>query len=392
MSWIEAHILYCFQHEISDYILDLNNPVIYVILFNGLLFLITILVFKTVYLPIKKKHLIEKYELERRNEELMALFAELDPDPLIRVDSNGIITQINESATKEFSLTINTNTQFKSAFPELDIDFNQLITSKVITRRALDRNNRHYLVDIKGVDWLSMAQIYFHNITERVLYEREIENYKNRLKVLSEYLDSQQEELKERVSRILHDDVGQRIFSLKLLTQKYESCFGDQKTYNKILDEFDTAYQELRELSHELKPLKMNELGIVSALRDLVESYNSSTNIEGSLFASEDNFDLSNKLKNCLFRVAQEAIINIIKHSKADEYLINLNFKNDQVKMIISDNGIGAKNDSLKKVNYFNTGIGLFNIKERVEYLEGEVKIETSPKEGFTLIVILPII
>ena len=237
-----------------------------------------------------------------------------------------------------------------------------------------------------------MAQIYFHNITDRILYEREIENYKNRLKVLSEYLDTQQEELKERVSRILHDDVGQRIFSLKLLTQKYETSFGDQKTYNKILEEFDTAYQELRELSHELKPLKMNELGIVSALRDLVDSYNSSTDVEGSFFASQDNFNLNNKVKNCLFRVAQESIINIIKHSRADEYLINLNFKNDQVKMMISDNGIGAKNDNLKKTNYFNTGIGLFNIKERVEYLEGEVKIETAPDEGFTLIVILPII
>lgn len=322
----------------------------------------------------------------------MALFAELDPDPLIRVDTEGKITQINESACRELNVNIDSNASLKELFPELNIDFNELINSKIITRKNLEWNNKFYIVDIKGVDWLAMAQIYFHDITDRVVYEQEIENYKNRLKVLSEHLDNQQEELKERISKILHDDVGQRIFSLKLLTQKYESCFGNKNTYDKILCEFDTAYRELRALSHELKPVKINEFGIVSALRDLVENYNNSTKIEGSFIASENKYNLSNKVKTCLFRVAQEAIINIIKHSKATEYFINLDSKENRVKMLISDNGIGVKAKEIKTGNYFNTGIGLFNIKERVEYLEGEVKIETAEGEGFTLIVILPVI
>ncbi len=373
--------------ELKDYIFSWNNPLIYIVLTSVLILIAVFVVIKFVIIPYQQKQFEEKSKLERKNKELMSLFAELDPDPIIRVNAEGLIKQFNQAATDHFSIKQEANV--RDVLSNLNIDWEQFIETNKINRSLELVGNKYYVVDVKGIKDLNTAQIYFHDITDRIKYEKEIEEYKNRLRILSDYLDTQQEEVRDRVSAILHDDIGQQLFSLRLMIENNKKNIPE---HEKILEQFDSTYETVRGLSHELKPVRLKERTIVMALGQMIRQFNDNSSIEGKFSSSSPDIELGNRLKTCVFRVVQEALINIVKHSKATEYFVHLKNAGDKVNLVISDNGVGMVEKDIQNESYFKTGIGLFNMKERVEYLNGEIKIDTSPNNGFTIHVNLPMI
>ena len=376
--------------EFHDYIFNWSNPVIYIIVFWAILMLITFVIIKFIVLPNQKKHIEDKIELKRKNQTLLALMAELDPDPIMRVNQDGFIAMSNKSAHEQFSLDENVRVHFADIVEGFELDWRKFIKSNETMRTSYQFSDRHYLIDLKGIDELNVAQVYFHDITDRVLYENEVDNYKNRLRVLSEHLDTQLEEVRETVSQTLHDDISQQIFALKLQLQRDENKLHDVIHLSDYLEQLNKIYNSIRTLSHDLKPVQSTNLSLIQSLNDLVYHFNEISQIKGEIMCADEEIELSNRLRTCIFRVCQEAITNILKHSEATKYILQISVWEKEIRVIISDNGKGMMKEKIATLQHFKSGIGLFNMKERVEYLNGRIQIDSVQNEGFTIYVTLP--
>lgn len=190
-----------------------------------------------------------------------------------------------------------------------------------------------------------------------------------------------QEEERKRISKDLHDSLGQSL----LLIKNKVSLKSDDKTKELI----NNAIEEMRSISRVLHPFQLEDIGISKALENLViqldESYEK-TYIFGDI---DDIKSLLNSQQEVhLFRIVQECFSNIIKHAKADSAKLILIKNNNSISVSIKDNGVGF--DFSEKYNDFRS-LGLKTIKERVKLLKGTLKIQTNKNEGTTFNIIFPI-
>ncbi len=199
-----------------------------------------------------------------------------------------------------------------------------------------------------------------------------------------------QEEERKRISKDLHDGVGQQLSGLKMAFQKMAKHLSkkvpEQETeleqLSKILEE---SADEVRSISHQMMPKALTELGLIEALEDLfAKSFGGlGLNYEFEHYGIEGR--LSERLELSLYRICQELVNNIMKHSKANHVAIQL-FKNKgKLILIVEDNGVGLKKEEL------GDGHGLLNIKSRLNPLSGEVNFEPSPQSGTIATVRIPL-
>ncbi|MEQ8907841.1 MAG: tetratricopeptide repeat protein [Vicingaceae bacterium] len=206
----------------------------------------------------------------------------------------------------------------------------------------------------------------------------------------TEAVFSAQEEERKRISKDLHDGVGQQLSGLKMAFQKLSS---DLKTSNpeketeleKLTTILHESADEVRSISHQMMPKALTELGIIEAIDDMLEKSlgSSSISYEFEHFGIDNRLD--EKIEVSLYRITQELINNIIKHSEAKKVAVQL-FKNKgKVILIVEDNGKGIQKSQV------SDGHGLLNIKSRLNSIHGEVNYEPSPQSGTTATVRIPI-
>ncbi len=193
-----------------------------------------------------------------------------------------------------------------------------------------------------------------------------------------------QEEERKRIAKELHDGIVQQLGGLKLGLQKEFANNATDKTKNliKILD--DSA-QELRELSHKMMPKALSELGLVPALEDMLSNSLGNTNIRFKFehFGIAERF--ADSIEITIYRIAQELINNVTKHSRASQVNIQLFKSGKYLVLIVEDNGKGFELESEKQ------GIGLLNISSRLDTVNGKVNFEPSPESGTLATVKIPI-
>jgi len=378
--------------EYLKLIFDLGNPVYYSIFLTATLFVLTFLFYKYIITPIRKKHLIEKKELELKNIKLMALFAELDPNPLIRIDSDGIIIHTNDAAK---GLTKDSSIDGKKIVDVLlSIDFNikdyiEKDESTVIYRVI---NDKFYSIVFKGISYLNIAQIYFDDLTDRKKFEEELQLSRKKLSELSEHLRDTLEDERQRIARELHDSIGQNLYLIRLKLQgdgesvERSLSNDDLKT---LLNSVEISINELKEIIFNLKPKILDEMGLGISLKMLAQKISKETGISGTvdIYGADERFD--KKLELTSYRLAQEALSNIVKHSKAKVFNIQLVNKSDSLKLIISDDGIGFDLNSNPKHKQYS-GFGLLNMQERINTYNGKLKIDSSIENGTVIIAEIP--
>lgn len=202
-------------------------------------------------------------------------------------------------------------------------------------------------------------------------------------KGLSAVIEAEETERK-RIAKDLHDGIVQQLGGLKLGMEK---MFADKETEQsqKIVKILDDSTQELRELSHRMMPRALGELGMIPALGDMLENSLGQTNIEYQF----EHFGLSERIKEnieiAIYRIAQELVNNVIKHSDANKVNIQLFKTGSDVILIIEDDGKGLDTKSQKN------GIGLMNISSRLDVLHGRVNFEPSPESGTLATVKIPL-
>lgn len=181
-----------------------------------------------------------------------------------------------------------------------------------------------------------------------------------------------------RLARDLHDGVGPLLTYLKLQIEAFDSLTTQEKTTikNTILQ----IISEVKMVSKNLMPTVLDDFGLIAALENQVNEFNRNDQIKVTLNAHSelDEMKLSNEIKNAVYRIAQELIHNAIKHSGASQIICSVSIFEDYVSLTVSDNGTGFKNDR------DNNGMGLMNIKDRIETLNGMFVSERN--EGWTVL------
>ncbi len=199
-------------------------------------------------------------------------------------------------------------------------------------------------------------------------------------------IDAQEEE-RSKIARELHDGVVQQIGSVIL---KSRSLFEKKNLINEpaskeLLKSLENSNQDLRNISHQMMPRALKELGIVAALNDLLEGSLALSNIKHSLEHINIEKRLPEKIEITIYRITQELINNIIKHSQATEVSVQVFNINNTAILIVEDNGVGFSTTKQKK------GIGLLNISSRLDMVNGNVNFEPSPKSGTLVTIKIPL-
>lgn len=232
-------------------------------------------------------------------------------------------------------------------------------------------------VEVRGDDEISLLSGTFNDMTRQLEIERN-----SRMTAL---YDGQELE-RQRISRELHDGIGQLLVALKIRFENYINLCQDEHAdaISELRNDFTRTLEEVRRVSYDLAPAGIREFGLDGSLGLFSKEILEVTGLEVD-FASFGKFDeMSIQSRNYLFRIAQEAVSNAIRHGKAGRIEINMNEGLENYILMIGDNGCGFEPSQIK------TGTGLVNIRERVRLLRGTFTIESSPETGTTLRIKIP--
>jgi len=215
----------------------------------------------------------------------------------------------------------------------------------------------------------------------------------SKLKELTKRIIDTQEQERARVARELHDSVSQSLvgvrYAIDLASRKVKSGGGDASAaIDRGAEALNGAIKEVRRLSHDLRPRALDDLGLAAALQALVATFTERTGIVVSLEAAPLRDVLKPEAATALYRIAQEALNNIEKHSQATTGSVRVWSAGGRVRMTISDNGKGFDDQANARAST-TSGLGLRNMQERMAHFGGLMLIK-STNAGTTLTAMLP--
>ncbi len=222
-------------------------------------------------------------------------------------------------------------------------------------------------------------------LRERTLAEKEIH-------ALTARLITAQEEERKRLARELHDDLSQQIATLSIAASNLKKDIASEDTEaraqsERIQQKLVQLAEGVRRLSHNLHPAVLEYSGLGAALQSYCDEFSTLTGITVS-FRAEGSFEsLSASVALCLYRIAQEALQNVLKHAQIGRAQLTVTKSADSVCLTVSDAGVGIDTLGAR----IPQGLGLVNIKERTRLVNGTLRIESQPNQGTTLKVTVPI-
>lgn len=221
----------------------------------------------------------------------------------------------------------------------------------------------------------------------------------HREKILGELLHQvvgAQEAERQRISRELHDVTGQSLTAIALGLRGVETMLADDRPdvckQIKELKLFSTtALGELRHFIADLRPPQLDDLGLVAALQWYIRALEKRQNIRIELVLEGDQTRLPSEYETVLFRIIQEALINIAKHAKASRAVVKLEMYPAQICASIRDNGCGFDPEAILGGEVVYSGWGLLGIRERTLLLGGQYEIDSAPGSGTQVYICIPL-
>lgn len=244
------------------------------------------------------------------------------------------------------------------------------------TREATEQRIRRTFVYIGGITFAAILVVFFSGL---VLNLREHRLADVKLKALTQRIFQTQEEERGRVARELHDSISQILvgarYTLELARRRLTS--GDARAGESLgagIDTLNGAIQEVRRISRDLRPGVLDDLGLGPALQSLAEEFGKRTGIEVEFNTNPFRNRLDQEAKIALYRISQEALTNVERHSGATKVKVLVRGTKDGAVVRIEDNGHGMPANRRE-------GLGLRNMVERMERLDGTLRI-LSTKTG----------
>jgi len=273
-------------------------------------------------------------------------------------------------------------------FIVIQVLFNQVLKSiSLIVERLASIEEEDYqnlLPEFPSYEMNLLSKAINHLIEK--LRESQQENF-----ALIQHTLTIQEDERQRLAQELHDELGQSLTAIKVMTATIAKA-NDLKNQlvsqssSSIIEVCDHLMKVVRSMMQQLHPLTLTELGLKEALHDLVDNWQTrSPNLQID-FECDENLQLCPKSFNIhIFRIVQEGLTNIFRHSQASLATVELRVKQNKLLLQIQDDGVGCNNENRKN------GFGLLSMKDRVRSLNGELKIDSKPNEGLRIFVSFPI-
>lgn len=223
-------------------------------------------------------------------------------------------------------------------------------------------------------------------------YQKEKEEMNN--KIVEDVMEIQEKERK-RVSRELHDGIGQNLSVVKMnlemiLQRKLKSSkYDSSRDIKGIIDLTSNSIQELKKLSMDVRPSILDDLGLVPALRWYIKNCSISKGPK-IVFDEAISCKLSPSIETNIYRIAQEAISNALKHSKANTINVFIKTENKELFLSIKDNGKGFEPEKYLNGVVKGTQLGIISMKERVTLMDGVFSIKSRPGKGTDIEIKIP--
>ncbi len=221
--------------------------------------------------------------------------------------------------------------------------------------------------------------------------EAQLRESRDRLRELSSALQTIREEEKTRIARELHDELGQMLTALKMDTAAIENELSHpqdalRKRTGAMKQLIDTTVASVRRISADLRPVMLDNLGLVPTLEWLAKEFSRRSGIHVDLDIAEEHLGINGDAATAIFRIAQEALTNVSRHSGADWVSMELQRRSGNVVLRISDNGKGFTDADKRKSRSF----GLLGMYERAYVLGGELKVGMPPEGGTRIEAVIP--
>ncbi|QSF47983.1 MULTISPECIES: sensor histidine kinase [Paenibacillus] len=223
---------------------------------------------------------------------------------------------------------------------------------------------------------------------------RIVETAKNRQMIGLKIILAQEEERK-RIAREIHDGPAQMLANLVLRTEIVERMLVKQE-YGLVQDEVIDlkgqvrySLEEMRKVIFNLRPMALDDLGLIPTLRKYVHDYEEKTKIRTAFETRGKEHRLSSAMEAAVYRLVQEGLSNAAKHAYPSYVLVEITYQAQLIKIVVKDNGVGF---NVKKVSEQGSreSFGLVGMRERVELLEGRMEIESAENQGTTIVIHIP--
>jgi signal transduction histidine kinase len=247
-------------------------------------------------------------------------------------------------------------------------------------------NSHLFLFDNKSTI-LSIAR----DITERKRNQASLEKSRKHLRSLAARLQNIREQERAMVAREIHDELGQALTVLKihvtLMSNKFRKDQQDLKVKAVLISKMiDNIVESVQKISAKLRPDILDELGLVAAIEWQSKEFEKLTNIRCSLTLPDDELTIEQNKATALFRIFQEALTNVARHSEADKVSVTLIRDNNNLTLQVRDNGAGITPGQISD----SKSLGILGMKERAMVFGGEVLIDSIFGKGTILTVKLP--
>ena len=227
------------------------------------------------------------------------------------------------------------------------------------------------------------------DITDRKNYEKEIIHSREKYELLNQHILRVREEERLHISREIHDELGQALTALKIDLNWLHDHIDDQKSIDKVAKMItitNDTLSQVQRISSELRPGMLDDLGLTSAIKWYCNEFVERTGIQCQLTLEEpDNED--SEINLVFYRVLQEALTNVARHSKAVNIHVRFWLEGKMLTLLIEDDGIGISPEIIAS----NRSLGLIGIQERARQYGGRVEISGIKNKGTKIAVVLPV-
>lgn len=207
-----------------------------------------------------------------------------------------------------------------------------------------------------------------------------------------------QEAERQRLARDIHDGPAQSMANILLKSELCEKLLSrdidkTRKELNELKEIARLTLKDIRKTIYDLRPMSLDDLGLIPTVQRYISNFMNDSNIDIQLKVIGQTKDIDSTIKIATFRVIQEALNNIKKHSKADRVTITIENLIDRINVLIIDNGVGfdSTTNFQKKCTTIDSGFGIVSMRERAELIGGLFQIKSKPGQGTKVFLTIPI-
>ncbi len=252
-------------------------------------------------------------------------------------------------------------------------------THWIATRRKLLKRDVFGLpLQIIGISQNITPQVELEQDKQRLIDEKAKAELVQQQLIFKAIIDAQEEE-RRNIAENLHNEIGQLLFAAQLK-------LGNEDTESRAL--LQKAIKKVREVSFELTPVLLSDMGLEEALKDLLERKLDPQHISFNLSFTISEFRLNRNLEVIVYRIIQELLNNTVKHAKATHVNVLIMQKDDQLYVSKTDNGLGMDKNILSDTK---KGFGLKSIVNRIRILNGVFEIFSTPNKGTKVLMNIPL-